>query len=153
MPPLYLLPARLLQRPRDGVFGPPYTVNRNRLCEGVMKADDRCLGAASERDFRQRPPPTADGNHRLRRAHDQRVPHLAHPGREGDIDARVGIGGIGTRENPDGEAARLLGAARRRRHDAAEPAAYEDCSALGDQSTLGALTLAWGGPEPPGTRR
>src|SRR5690349_16233548 len=141
MPPLYLLATRLLQRPAYGILRPRLTVNLHGRREGIMKAYDRGVGAPGKGDLRECPPPAADRNHRLRRAHDQRIPHLAHPGREGDIDARVGIGGIGTRENPDGEAARLLGAARRRRHDAAEPAAYEDCSALGDQSTHGARPL------------
>src|SRR5882724_9699883 len=140
--PLYLPAPRLLQRPAHRLFRPLDARNIHARLEGIMKPHHGGLDAARQGDLRERAPAAPDGDDGARRPHDQRIAHLTHPRRERDIDVGVRVARIVPGQNPDGEPAGLLRAARRRRHHATEPAAQEYRTPLGYQTPDGGRPLA-----------
>ena len=97
-----------------------------------VDAHDRRARLHRQGDLGQRPPLTADGDHRVGRPHHEAVSQLADAGRDRDRDERVGIAAISAREQADRDAARRARAAARRLHHSAQAAAHHDAAGLRD---------------------
>src|SRR5438093_13719946 len=87
MPSIY--PPRSLQRPTHRLRGTRDPWDVHLAFEGIVEPHDRRSDPQGQCDLRQCAHSAADGNHRLRPAHDQRVAHLAHAGRDRHVDVLI----------------------------------------------------------------
>ncbi len=86
-----------------------------------------------ERDLGKRPPLTADGDHCLARGDDGQVSGVARTGSDPVVDPGICIVWALTGKDSDRRPSGVLGAARSRLHDLAEPTADNDAPALPEQ--------------------
>src|SRR5438445_4829517 len=134
MPSIY--PPRPLQRPThrfDRTLDPR---DVHFAFEGIVEPHDRRSDPQRQRDLRQRAHAAADGNHRLRPPHDQRVAHLAHAGRDRHVDVLIRRRRIGARQDADGHASDgRTGAHGHGFHHATQTSAQDHGPRLREQST------------------